>query len=656
MIKKRSGIKPLFPELAEITERDEETIDRLRRRTYLFCFAIIFLFALIVYRLYDLQIQHGQEFEQKAISNRIRIQKLAAPRGQILDRNGEEIVTNRPSFNVVLMREDATDPEMLVKNLAPVLHEEVSTIWDRFREAADTPQHMPVVLKKDIDWQTLAYIESHKNTDFPGVDIQVQPVRVYAYGNLMSHLIGYLGIINKDELEQLAEEERRFASGDLIGKRGLERLREEDLHGEKGELQTVVDSHGFVQERIKKDEPFPGKDIYLTLDAPMQRMVEGIMTKNDLAGAVVVMEVNTGRILTSVSAPELPLDQFIGGISKVNWQALQDNPRNPQMNKVVQATYPPGSTYKMITALAGLSSGVITKDTSFFCPGYYKFGNRTYRCWKHSGHGLVELRRAVAESCDTYFYTVGQKVGVDRLAEFANKMGLGILSGIEMENEKTGTIPSKAWKLRTKREKWHDGETLSVAIGQGFNTVTPLQICLMTATLATGGVRMKPMIIDKIIDIHSGQVKRFSSEVAEQIPLNKDYMDIIRQGMMDVVQGPRGTARRVAIKGLDIAGKTGSAQVVRLAQYKGLKEAAIPYKYRDHAWFTCYAPAEKPEIAVTVLVEHGMHGGSAAGPIARAILQEYFKDRLPPEKGGKAVEAVAPLEEEDAAPPLEEGD
>jgi penicillin-binding protein 2 len=469
----------------------------------------------------------------------------------------------------------------------------------------------------------------------------------------MSHLIGYLGIINKEELDQLPEDERRFASGDLVGKRGLERLHEKDLHGEKGELQTVVDSHGFVQERIKKDEPFPGKDIYLTLDVPMQRMIEELLAKNDMAGAAVAMEVNTGRILAAVSAPELPLDQFIGGISAANWQALQENQRNPQMNKVVQATYPPGSTYKMVTALAGLASGVITKDTTIFCPGYYKFGHRTYRCWKHSGHGTVDLRRAVAESCDTFFHMVGQKVGVDRLAEFANKMGLGVLSGIEMENEKTGTIPTKAWKLRTKREKWHDGETLSVAIGQGFNTVTPLQICLMTATLATGGVRMKPMIIDRIVDIHSGRVTNFPPEVTERIPLNSAYMGIIRQGMMDVVQGARGTARKVAIKGLDIAGKTGSAQVVRLAQYKGLKESAIPYKYRDHAWFTCYAPAEKPEIAVTVMIEHGLHGGSAAGPVARAILREYFKNRLPPEKGEQAVDAVAPGENTE---PVEEGD
>jgi penicillin-binding protein 2 len=642
--KKKSETKPLLPEFATIIDHNEETVDRLRRRLLKVGMGIIFFFALIIYRLYDLQIEHGQEFVQKSFSNRIRVQKLAAPRGQILDRNGQEIVANRPSFDVVLMREDATDPETLMKNLAPVLHEEVSALWDRFREAADTPQHMPVVLKKDIDWQTLAYIESH-NKDFPGIDIQVQPVRVYSYGNLMSHVIGYLGIINKEELDQLPESERRFASGDLIGKRGLERLREKDLRGEKGEAQTVVDSHGFVQERVKKEEPFPGADIYLTLDAPMQRMVEEMMAKRDMAGAAVAMEVNTGRILVSVSAPELPLDQFVGGISKANWQALQDNPRSPQMNKVVQGLYPPGSTYKMVTALAGLATGVITKDTTVFCPGYYKFGNRTYGCWRHSGHGAVNLRRAVAESCDTYFYTVGQKVGVDRLAEFANKMGLGVLSGIEMENEKRGTVPTKEWKQRVKGEKWHDGETLSVAIGQGYNEVTPLQICLMTATIATDGVRMKPTIIDKIVDLRSGQVKTFPPEVAERITLKGDSMEMIRQGMIDVVQGPRGTARGVAIKGLNIAGKTGTAQVVRLAQFKGLKESAIPYKYRDHAWFTCFAPAEKPEIAVTVLIEHGLHGGSAAGPVAKAILREYFKNRLQPEKGEKPIETTTPLED-----------
>ncbi|MDR3090172.1 MAG: penicillin-binding protein 2 [Desulfobulbaceae bacterium] len=645
---KKPERKPLFPKLAEIIDRNEETVDHLRRRTLKFGLGIIFFFALIIYRLYDLQIGHGEEFARKAFSNRVRLRKLAAPRGQILDRNGEEIVTNRPSFNVVLMREDAVDPETLVKDLAPVLHEEVSEIWERFREAADAPQHMPVLLKQDIDWRTLAYIESH-NKQLPGVEIQVQPVRVYAYGNLMSHLIGYLGIINKEELAQLSEEERRFASGDLIGKRGLERLREKDLRGEKGEAQTVVDSHGFVQRRDKIKEPFPGKDIYLTLDAHIQRMVEDMMKAGDMSGAAVAMEVNTGRILLSVSSPELPLDQFVGGISKANWQALQDNPKHPQMNKVAQGTYPPGSTYKMITALAGLASGMITKDTTIHCPGYYRFGNRTYRCWKHSGHGIVDLRRAVAESCDTYFYMVGQKVGVDRLAEFANKMGLGILSGIEMENEKAGTIPSKAWKLRTRKEKWHDGETLSVAIGQGYNTVTPLQICLMTATLATDGVRMKPMLIDKIVDIRTGQVRNFPPQVAERIPLNSDYMQMIRQGMMDVVQGPRGTARKVAIKGLNIAGKTGTAQAVNMSKYKGIAEKNIPYKYRDHAWFTCYAPAEKPEIAVTVMIEHGLHGGSAAGPIARAILRAYFKDRLPPEKGDKtAMETMPPPE--DGAP------
>ena len=644
MTKKKSETKSLPPEFATIIDHDEESVDRLRRRVLKFGIAIIFFFALIIYRLYDLQIEHGQEFVQKSFSNRIRVQKLAAPRGQILDRNGQEIVANRPSFNVVLMREDATDPETLMKNLAPVLHEEVSALWDRFREVADTPQHMPVVLKKDIDWQTLAYIESH-NKDFPGIDIQVQPVRVYSYGNLMSHVIGYLGIINKEELDQLPENERRFASGDLIGKRGLERLREKDLRGEKGEAQTVVDSHGFVQERVKKEEPFPGADIYLTLDVPMQRMVEEMMAKGDMAGAAVAMEVNTGRVLVSVSAPELPLDQFVGGISKANWQTLQENPRSPQMNKVVQGQYPPGSTYKMVTALAGLVTGVITKDTTIFCPGYYKFGDRTYRCWRHSGHGAVSLRRAVAESCDTYFYMVGQKVGVDRLAEFANKMGLGILSGIEMENEKRGTVPSKEWKQRVKGEKWHDGETLSVAIGQGYNEMTPLQICLMTATIATDGVRMKPRIIDKIVDLRTGQITTFPPEVAEHIAFKGDYMEMVRQGMMDVVQGPRGTARKVAIKGLNIAGKTGTAQVVRLAQYKGLKESAIPYKYRDHAWFTCFAPAEKPEIAVTVLVEHGLHGGSAAGPIAKAILREYFKNRLQPEKGEKAREAAPPPED-----------
>jgi penicillin-binding protein 2 len=282
----------------------------------------------------------------------------------------------------------------------------------------------------------------------------------------------------------------------------------------------------------------------------------------------------------------------------------------------------------MVTAMAGLATGAIDEDTVFYCPGHYRFGNRTYRCWKHSGHGPVNLLKAIGESCDVYFYQVGQKVGVDVLAEYAEKLGLGKKTGVEMEYEKSGLAPTKKWKEKYRHAKWQEGETLSVAIGQGFNLVTPLQMAVMTATLANGGKIYRPQLVEQVIDPEGKVIENFSPELINEIVGLGRYFNLIKQGMEEVVHGKRGTARAVAIDGLRIAGKTGTAQVVRLAQYKHLKEENIPYKYRDHAWFTCYAPVEDPEIAVTVLVEHGLHGGSGAGPIARAVLNQYFSGKL----------------------------
>jgi penicillin-binding protein 2 len=343
---------------------------------------------------------------------------------------------------------------------------------------------------------------------------------------------------------------------------------------------------------------------------------------------VVAMEVKTGRLLVAASTPPIHIQDFVGGISAVKWKQMLDNPRHPLINKVAQAAYPPGSVYKMVTALAGLRKGVIDENTEVYCPGHYRFGNRTYRCWKRGGHGQVNLHKAISESCDVYFYQVGHRVGVDALAEYAQKLGLGNKTWVDMEYEKSGLTPTKSWKEKNRNAKWQDGETLSVAIGQGFNLTTPLQVAVMTATLANGGKVYRPQIVEQVIDPEGQVVESFQAELLSELTGMERYFQLINSGMEEVVHGKRGTARRVAIDGLRIAGKTGTAQVVRLAQYKHLKEEDIPYHFRDHAWFTCFAPVEDPEIAVTVLVEHGLHGGSGAGPIARAVLNEYFSGRL----------------------------
>ena len=619
-------MKMFFKEVDEFTERDEVAVDLLRKRLFGGVVVILVFFILIMLRLWSLQIHHGEEYKLRADSNRVRKMETAPPRGHILDRHGREIVTNRPSFNVVMIREDSDNIDDVVKRLAPILHEDISTLWERIREAEGTPRYLPITLKEDIDWETLAYLENH-NQKFSGIRIEVQPVRVYNYGDLAANTIGYLGSISKKELDQA--DQTVYKGGDIIGKQGLERLREPDLRGEKGYRYTEVNARGFEQKQLKSIDPLPGRELRLTIDAELQKAAEDLMNEEGKAGAVVTMEVKTGRLLTLVSTPSIHLEDFVGGISYEKWNALRDNPKHPLLNKVVQGTYPPGSTYKMITALTGLAKGVIDENTVLYCPGYYSFGNRRFRCWKHSGHGAVDLKRAIAESCDVYFYQVGQWVGVDALAEMANKLGLGHRSGVEIEHEKSGLTPTKEWKRKRYKTKWHEGETLSVAIGQGYNLATPLQICLMTATLANRGKRMKPQLIEKVTDPSGEVIEVFEPEVVSEIKINPHHLDLVLEGMVEVVQGKRGTARRyVKIKGLTTGGKTGTAQVVKVAQYRGLKEEDIPYKYRDHAWFTCFAPAEDPEIAITVLVEHGLHGSSGAGPIAKAVLEKYFAPRL----------------------------
>jgi len=618
-------MKLFFQEVEEFAERDDEGADLLRRRLLGGAVVIVFFFSIIILRLWSLQIQHGEDYKEYAYSNRVRIQEITAPRGHILDRKGREIVTNRPSFNVVMMREDSHDVEDVLKRLAPVLKTDISELWDRIRDAAGTPKYLPIVLKEDIDWETLAYLENH-NQNFSGIRVEVQPVRVYDYGDLAANTIGYLGVINKRELAEADPE--TYSGTDLLGKQGLEKLREADLRGSKGHRYTEVDAKGFERNELKREDPLPGREIHLTLDVDLQKIAEDLMNQDEKAGAVVAMEVKTGRLLTLVSTPSIHLEDFVGGISYDKWQALLDNPKHPLLNKVVQGMYPPGSTYKMITAIAGLSLGVITKDTVIYCPGHYRFGNRTYRCWKHSGHGAVNLRRAIGESCDVFFYQVGQMVGVDGLAEYAQRFGLGQRTGVELEHEKPGITPTKQWKQERFKTKWQDGETLSVAIGQGYDLATPLQINVMTATLANHGRRMRPQLVEKVLEPDGTVVESLTPIVENDLKMSASKMQQIIDGMWDVVQGKHGTARKVAIDGLNIAGKTGTAQVVKLAQYRGLKEEEIPYKYRDHAWFTCFAPVEDPEIAVTVLVEHGLHGGSGAGPVARAVLEKYFEDRL----------------------------
>ncbi|MCI5114345.1 MAG: penicillin-binding protein 2 [Candidatus Electrothrix sp. AW1] len=607
-----------------ITHINDGELDFYRRRAMYSSVVLVFFFAALVSRLWYLQIQQGEEYKKLAKNNRVRYLEIAAPRGNILDRKGREIVTNRPSFNVVWVREKNRVDDELIKKTAQILDIEIAEILGRTRKMVGTPGHVPIRLAEELSWDKVAYIENNR-MELPGIKIEVVPQRVYHYGNLASHLIGYLGEISQKELKSPSF--AGYRSGDMIGKMGLEKLREKDLCGEKGRHYMEVNALGFEQRNLKGEEPLPGNDVQLTIDVDLQQIAEELMMKDDKSGAVVAIEVNTGRLLVLASSPVLELDKFLGGISIKNWKEMLSNPHHPLINKIIQGQYPPASTYKIVTAIAALAEGVITPENSIYCPGRYRFGNRTYGCWKRTGHGAVNLKRALAESCDIYFYQVGQRLGVNRIAEYALRLGLGRKTGVEMEHEKSGLIPTSEWKLKRYKKPWQEGETLSIAIGQGFNLVTPLQLALMTATVANGGTLYQPGMIETVRDPDSHIIEQFEPKVLNRFEDQANNLKIIKEGLVEAVNGRHGTARRAKLENITVAGKTGTAQVVRLKQYKHLKEEEIPYKYRDHAWFTCFAPAERPEIAVTVLVEHGLHGGSAAAPIAKAVLEQYFGQR-----------------------------
>jgi penicillin-binding protein 2 len=616
-------MRPANTLLTKIKKLEEDDIVILKKRIDIATVIILVFLAVLIARLWFLQVRNGPDYEQLANNNRVRMRDIVAPRGNVLDQKGRVLVTNRPSFNIVWTKEDAPDPEKVIKQLAKILDTDISVLLDRIRKAADNPRHIPIRLKEDIDWNVLAYIENNRY-ELPGISIEVLPFRNYFFDGLASLNIGYLGEINKQELEERQDE--NYQVGDQLGKTGLEKLYEEELRGEKGRLYVEVDAHGFEQRRLRGLEPLPGNDLQLTIDLELQKISETAMEGK--AGAVVALEVGTGKVLALASTPSLKLEEFLGGISLNAWNELLNDPLHPLVNKAIMGLYPPGSTYKMIPAIAGITEREITPETVFYCSGSLKFGNRTYGCWKRGGHGAVDLHRALAESCDVYFYMVGQKLGVDTLARYAESFGLGHLTGIELENEKSGLIPTSDWKRTRYKEAWQKGETLSIVIGQGFNLTTPLQICKMTAAIANGGTLYRPQLIQAIYDPEGEILHSFSPAVAGEALGSERTFKLVQKALVAAVNSKHGTGSAAKMEDITVAGKTGTAQVIRLSQYKGVDEDQIPYKYRDHAWFTCYAPAEKPEIAVTVLVEHGSHGGSAAGPIAKTVLEAYFQNKL----------------------------
>jgi penicillin-binding protein 2 len=598
------------------TQRMEEFRGRYR---YFVAFSTI-AFSVILISLWYFQVIKGSDFRQMSTNNCIRIRENPAARGMILDRKGRLLALNRPSFEVYLVPEDLKEnPEVLVR-VGQMLNMNPEGIKEKLQTQKKRTPFRPVKIKSDIEWNELARLETSR-VHLPGLFVDVRPRRTYHHGPLASHLIGYLGEVDENELRQSAGSPYRM--GAMIGKYGVEYQWETYLRGVDGGRQIEVDALGREIKDLGSVESFPGNNLTLTIDFDLQRVAEEAFQEK--TGALIAMDPKSGRVLAMVSKPSFDPDTFARNISSEEWKSLTENPFSPLQNKGIQGQYPPGSVFKIITAIAGLETGVITPNTQLTCKGVYPYGNRDFRCYKEGGHGTINLHRAIVESCDIYFYQVGLKVGVDAIAHYAQEFGLGGLTGIALPHEKSGIVPSTPWKKKRLGAPWYSGETLSLSVGQGYINTTPLQLLMLISAVANGGKLYLPQVVEKVEDIYGNTLKDYPPVEVARADISEKTLHFIQEALMGAVNDPHGTGWACALKDFKVAGKTGTAQVIKMAQdFKKGDMDRMPLKFKDHAWFVAYAPFEDPIIAVVVLVEHGGYGGAAAAPIAKRVIEKYL--------------------------------
>tara|TARA_B100000809_G_scaffold87305_1_gene85812 strand:+ start:2629 stop:4515 length:1887 start_codon:yes stop_codon:yes gene_type:complete len=602
----------------------------VRKKIKVYAVLVIISFLVILIRVWYLQILKGEDFMGQSEQNRSRKISLPDYRGDIKDRRGKTLVNIRPSFSLYVTPEDAGDFSKSLGFLSELMEINKGKLWNDIRQS---PSFKNVLIKRDITRKEIAYIEENKML-LPGIHIKVEPLRSYVYKDFASHILGYVGEVSKGEL--MASKFGRYEQGDMIGKNGLEKIYESNLKGKKGFKEIEVDASGRELKTLRKLSPKAGNSLVLTLDSRVQKKLEKLMDevsgKSPVEGSVVVMKVQSGEIIAMVSKPSFDPNFFATGVSRKKWNNLVRDEKNPLQNRAVNGQYPPASTYKLVTAYAALSEKVVEPESTIFCPGYFRLGKRNYRCWKKKGHGNMNLHDALVQSCDVYFYTLGHRLGIDNLAKYANRLGLGELTGIELQGEKPGLVPSRQWKKRFKNEPWFPGETISASIGQGYNLVTPLQSVRMISTIANGGILIRPYLVKKIEDSDGKLIQEFFPVVNRNIGIDPEVLKHLKEGLRGVVHEAHGTGHRARLKNVTVSGKTGTAQVVGMKASDEIDpEEEIPYSFRDHAWFVAFAPYEKPEVAVSVIIEHGGHGGTTAAPIARKILETYFTHYPPSE-------------------------
>ena len=604
---------------------------------------LILVFGVFVFRLFQLQVIEGQDLLDRSERNFVRTVRLEAPRGDILDRFGRTLATTRPAFGLQVIPSELQRPQQTYAVLSLLIGADTETLSSKVGQPRGRERFQAVRLAGDLSHERRARVESHRYA-LPGVVTDVRPRRHYVEGKLAAHLMGTLGEISRGQLRT-----REFASyraGETIGQSGVEALLERHLRGRAGGRNLVVDVAGREIQNLDEVKPLRGGAVVLTLDLDLQRVAETALRGDDpegrpRAGAVVALDPRNGEVLVLVSSPAYDPNDFAGGIDVAAWRQLTEDERQPLQNRAVAGQYPPGSTYKALLAAAALQTGLGTPDEKLSCPGSFRLGRRTYRCWRRRGHGEVDMRDALVRSCDVYFYQLGLRLGIDRLAEFAQGFGLGRPTGVARAVETAGLVPTREWKERRFGEPWVKGETVSTAIGQGFNLVTPIQLAVAYAAIANGGSLVVPQLVLRTIDRDGNVVGEAAPAARGRVPVDRQHLAFVRDALTGVVQEPGGTGGRARVSGVTVAGKTGTSQVVRLDFTEELKKDEVPERFRDHAWFAAFAPAERPEIVVSVVVEHGGHGGAVAAPIAQRVLARYFERRGPPRQQLAAAPAEA---------------
>jgi penicillin-binding protein 2 len=603
-----------------------EDQERVRGAFSAVALIVLCLAGLLFLRLWFLQMVEGEELQQRSENNHLRLQDLPPWRGMILDRKGEVLVANRPSYDLVVVMEDVADIPPLARRLGKILHLDPAQVNIQL-EAARAANLAQVRVKGDLTWEEMSLVETFQ-PELPGALIQVQPKREYRQKGRACHVLGYLGEISETQLKS-----GRFSNykiGDSLGKCGIEAAWEGFLRGKRGYRRIEVDAYGRELGQLDRLFPTPGANIVLTLDNRLQQEAENCLEGK--AGAIVALDPRSGKILAMASSPPYSQEAFERGLTSYEWQTLSKRKDHPLENRAIKGQYPPGSTFKIVMAVAALEEKVITPATTFQCTGELLSGQHIFHCWRKGGHGTVNLSRALTESCDVYFYQVGRRLGIERISKWCKRFGLGVPTGIRLDREMQGLIGTPAWKMTRFRHPWQEGDTLSLVIGQGYNLVTPLQLAQMTAIIANGGRVFEPQLVAKV-ESPAGEVLYEAPTTPKSLlNISPATLTAVRKALRGVVHDERGTGRGAAIPNLEVAGKTGTAQVVTLEKEKRDKEkrGKATHRYQNHAWFVAFAPVEDPEIAVAVLVEHGGGGGAVAAPLARRILAAYFPEKVQP--------------------------